>query len=203
MKKVLIVLAIGFAAFAAICGFLAILLIGSFNSMTRLDQASTAAWSQVENVYQRRFDLIPNLVETVKATAAFEKDTLTAVTQARASVGQMKVDPSKATPAELEAFSTAQQGLGTALSRLMVVSERYPELRATAAFRDLQAQLEGTENRIAVERKAFNDAVIQFNTSVVTFPNNLLAPRFGFSVKPYFKVQDAAATNAVKVNFGK
>ena len=203
MKKVLIALALVFALVLGLVAIAGLMLMSSYNSMVKLDQFSTAAWSQVENVYQRRFDLIPNLVETVKATAAFEKETLTAVTQARASVGQMKIDPSKASPADLESFAAAQQGLGTALSRLMVVSERYPELRATASFRDLQAQLEGTENRIAVERQNFNDAVIRYNSAISTFPDNLLAGKFGFKTKAYFAVQNKEATNAVKVNFGK
>lgn len=203
MKKALIVLAVIAAVVVAVIGLAGLMLMASYNSMVKLNQASDRAWSQVENVYQRRFDLIPNLVETVKAAAAFEKETLTAVTQARASVGQMKIDPKTMTKDELEAFSSAQQGLGTALSRLMVVSERYPELRATAAFRDLQAQLEGTENRITVERQNFNDAVLSYNSTISSFPDNLLADKFGFKAKAYFAVQNKEATNAVKVNFGK
>lgn len=182
-------------------------IVGHYNGIQKKSQGVTAAWSQVENVYQRRYDLIPNLVETVKGVAAFEKDTFTGIAQARASVGQIKADFSKlppgATPdaAQLQQFAAAQQSLGTALSRLMVVHEKYPELKANQNFSALQSQLEGTENRISVERKAFNDATLVYNTHITTFPGNLFAGFFNFTQKPYFKMEEAAQS-APKVNFG-
>jgi LemA protein len=156
----------------------------------------------VENVYQRRADLIPNLVATVSGAANFEKSTLTEVTDARASVGQVKIDPSQAPtdPAQLAAFQKAQDGLSSALSRLLVVSENYPDLKATANFRDLQAQLEGTENRITVERQKFNDVVQDYDTAIKQFPAVLIAPMFGFQNKPYFEAA-AGAETPPKVNF--
>ncbi|HJU83324.1 MAG TPA: LemA family protein [Holophagaceae bacterium] len=179
--------------------------IGGYNSLVRLDQATQAQWAQVENVYQRRADLVPNLVETVKGAANFEKETLTAVTEARASVGQLSAGAAKnfaSDPQALAQFQKAQDGLSSALSRLMVVVERYPELKATQNFRDLQAQLEGTENRITVERMRFNDAARAFNTKRDSFPTVLIAGFFGdrFREKPYFKAQEGAA-QAPKVKF--
>ena len=163
-----------------------------------------AQWGQVENVYQRRLDLVPNLVETVKGAAAFEKDTFTAVTEARAKASQTMVDPSKVVndPAAFERFQQSQDALSSALSRLTVVIERYPDLKATQNFRDLQAQLEGTENRIAVERKRFNEAAQAFNTKRDTFPTVLVAGFFGtrFNEKPYFRAQEGAEA-APKVKF--
>ncbi len=175
---------------------------GSYNSMVSLSQGVDSQWAQVQNVYQRRADLIPNLVNTVAGAANFEKSTLTAVTDARASVGQVKIDPSKAPtdPAQLAAFQKAQDGLSSALSRLLVVSENYPTLKATANFRDLQAQLEGTENRITVERQNFNAAVQSYDTAIKQFPGVLVAGMFGFQPKPYFEAQ-AGAETAPKVNF--
>ena len=159
---------------------------GSYNSLVKLDENVKSKWGQVENVYQRRADLVPNLVETVKGAAAFEKDTFTAVTEARAKVGQMnfKTVPNQQ---QLQQFQSAQDGLSSALSRLMVVVERYPDLKATQNFRDLQVQLEGTENRIAVERKRFNDAAQEFNTARRRFPTVFIASLFGFAEKPYFQ----------------
>jgi len=178
--------------------------IGSYNSLVKLDQAVQAQWGQVENVYQRRLDLVPNLVETVKGAAAFEKDTFTAVTEARAKAGQTMVDASKVVndPAAFERFQQSQDALSSALSRLSVVIERYPDLKATQNFRDLQAQLEGTENRIAVERKRFNEAAQAFNTKRDTFPTVLVAGFFGtrFNEKPYFRAQEGAEA-APKVKF--
>src|SRR5262249_45730470 len=171
--------------------------IGSYNSLVKLDQAVQAQWGQVQNVYQRRADLIPNLVETVKGAAAFEKDTFTQVAEARSKVGQVSGEAlANATrdPQAFERFQQAQAGLSSALSRLMVVVEKYPELKANANFRDLQAQLEGTENRIAVERKRFNDTAQAFNTKRMSFPTVVIAGFFGsrFNEKAYFKAQEGA-----------
>jgi LemA protein len=172
--------------------------IGGYNGLVGLDQAVQAQWGQVENVYQRRADLVPNLVETVKGAAAFEKDTFTAVTEARSRVGQAAASgPSAASdPAAFAKFQQAQDGLSSALGRLMVVVEKYPDLKATANFRDLQAQLEGTENRIAVERMRFNETAQAFNTRRQSFPTVLLAGFFGerFREKSYFKAQAGAET---------
>ena len=172
---------------------------GSYNRLVSLDEGVKSAWGQVENVYQRRADLVPNLVETVKGAAAFEKDTFTAVTEARAKVGQVtmgKVPDAQ----EMQKFQAAQDGLSSALSRLLVVVEKYPDLKATANFRDLQAQLEGTENRITVERKRFNDAAQAFNTTRRRFPTVVVASLFGFAEKPYFQAA-AGADKAPQVKF--
>jgi LemA protein len=171
--------------------------VGAYNTLVRLDQAAQSQWAQVENAYQRRADLIPNLVETVKGAANFEKETLTAVTEARAKVGQVTsgaMENIVNNPAAFERFQQAQDGLSSALSRLMVVVERYPELKATQNFRDLQAQLEGTENRITVERMRFNEAAQAFNTKRNSFPTVLVAGLFSeqFKPKPYFKSQPGA-----------
>lgn len=176
---------------------------GSYNSLNSLGQGVDAQWGQVENVYQRRADLVPNLVATVKGAAAFEKDTFTAVTEARAKVGQINLGgKAPATPEALASFQKAQEGLGSALSRLMVVVEKYPDLKATQNFRELQAQLEGTENRIAVERMRFNQAAQAFNTKRNSFPTLLIAGFFGdrFRDKAYFKAQ-AGSETAPKVAF--
>ncbi len=185
----------------------AVLLVGglvalSYNGMVGRAQAVDQSWAQVQNVYQRRADLVPNLVATVSGAANFEKSTLTEITAARASVGQIKLDPNQAPtdPARLAQFQQAQDHLSSALSRLLVVVERYPDLKATANFRDLQAQLEGTENRITVERQKFNQAVQTYNTSVKTFPNVLFAGLFGFQPKPYFTAT-AGAETPPKVEF--
>lgn len=174
---------------------------GTYNSLVTLDQAVQAQWAQVENVYQRRADLVPNLVETVKGAANFEKDTFTAVTEARAKVGQVNVNPS-GDPAAFQQFQAAQDQLGSALSRLMVVMEKYPDLKATQNFRDLQSQLEGTENRISVERMRFNETAQAFNTKRNSFPTVFVAGFFGskFNEKAYFKAQ-AGAETAPKVKF--
>jgi LemA protein len=171
--------------------------VGPYNTLVRLDQAAQAQWAQVENVYQRRADLVPNLVETVKGASNFEKDTLTAVTEARAKVGQVTPGAMQNIvndPAAFQRFQQAQDGLSSALSRLMVVAERYPELKATQNFRDLQVQLEGTENRIAVERMRFNESAQAFNTQRESFPTVLIAGFFGqkFQPKAYFKAQTGA-----------
>src|SRR5215470_5226582 len=161
---------------------------GSYNRLVGLNQGVDKQWAQVQNVYQRRADLIPNLVSTVSGAANFEKSTLTDITAARASVGQVKLNPNAAPddPAKLAEFDRAQGQLTSALSRLLVVVERYPELKATEGFRELQAQLEGTENRISVERGRFNEAVQGYNTAVKSFPAVLYAGMFGFHEKPYF-----------------
>jgi len=184
---------------------LVFLVIGSYNSLVTLDQRVTSQWAQVENVYQRRADLVPNLVETVKGAAAFEKDTFTAVTEARSKVGQITPAAAQSIindPNAFAKFQQAQDGLSSALSRLMVVVEKYPDLKATQNFRDLQSQLEGTENRIAVERMRFNEEAKAFNTKRMRFPTVLIAGFFGsrFNEKPYFKAQ-AGAETAPKVQF--
>jgi LemA protein len=180
----------------------AVYVTGVYNSLVGLDQKVQAQWGQVENTYQRRADLIPNLVETVKGAAAFEQDTFTAVTEARAKVGQVQLAPGQLTENNLAQFQQAQEGLSSALSRLLVVVEKYPELKATQNFRDLQAQLEGTENRITVERMRFNEAAQAFNTRRNRFPAVLIAGFFGekFKDKAFFKAQPGAET-APKVKF--
>lgn len=176
-------------------------LMGSYNSLVGLGQAVDAQWAQVENAYQRRADLIPNLVATVAGAAKFEQTTLEAVTQARASVGQVRVNPGDA--ASLAEFEKAQSGLSSALSRLLVVSEQYPDLKASANFRDLQAQLEGTENRISVERGRFNEKAQEYNTAILRFPGRLFAGLFGMKEKPYFRaVAGSEQAPAVKFDFG-
>jgi len=160
---------------------------GTYNNMVTKGEKVDAQWSQVENVYQRRADLIPNLVNTVKGYATHEKETLEGVIEARAKATSVNVDAGNLNPQSLQAFQQAQDGLSGALSKLMVVVERYPDLKANQNFLDLQAQLEGTENRIAVERKKFNETVREYNTYIKTFPNNLFAGMFGFAQKPYFK----------------
>jgi LemA protein len=169
-------------------------LAGSYNRLVRLQQAVDQSWAQVQNVYQRRADLIPNLVNTVSGAANFEKSTLVEVTNARASVGRVKLDPNKAPTdaAQLQEFQAAQGQLGNALSRLLVVVERYPELRANQNFLSLQAQLEGTENRISVERGNFNTAVQNYNVAVRSFPTNLVAGVLGFAPRPFFTAQTGA-----------
>jgi LemA protein len=184
-------------AIVVIAILLGLSIVGPYNTLVRLDQAAQAQWAQVENVYQRRADLVPNLVETVKGAANFEKETLTAVTEARAKVGQVTPGAMQNIindPAAFQRFQQAQDGLSSALSRLMVVAERYPELKATQNFRDLQVQLEGTENRIAVERMRFNETAQAFNTQRESFPTVLIAGFFGqkFQPKAYFKAQTGA-----------
>src|SRR5437764_3700927 len=172
------------AVFAIVC---ALALMGSYNGLVKSQQAVDSQWAQVQNVYQRRSDLIPNLVNTVQGAANFEKSTLTEITNARASVGRVQLDPNKApTDAkQLEEFQAAQGQLSNALSRLLVVVERYPELKANQNFLTLQAQLEGTENRIAVERNKFNEVVQSYNTQVRSFPTNFIAGMFGLAPRPY------------------
>lgn len=174
-----------------------------YNGMVSRSQAADKQWAQVENVYQRRYDLIPNLVNTVQGAANFEKSTLTEITNARASVGQVKLGPQDlADPEKLKQFERAQGSLSSALSRLLVVAERYPELKATTNFRDLQVQLEGSENRIAVERARFNDAVQDYNTYIRSMPNSFIANFAGFQPRPFFTaVPGANQVPAVKFDF--
>jgi len=176
-----------------------------YNGLVARSQEVDKQWAQVQNVYQRRSDLIPNLVATVSGAANFEKSTLTEITEARASVGQVKLDPGKAPeePSKLAEFQRAQDQLSSALSRLLVVVERYPDLKATSNFRDLQAQIEGTENRITVERQKFNEAVQRYNTTAKSFPTVFLAGMFGFQPKPYFAAKEGSDTPPkVEFNFG-
>ncbi|HLN72370.1 MAG TPA: LemA family protein [Prolixibacteraceae bacterium] len=173
---------------------------GSYNNMVNMEEGVTAQWSQVENVYQRRADLIPNLVSTVKGYAQFEKETLTQVIEARAKATQVTVDPKNLNPQALQQFQDAQSGLSSALGRLMVVVEKYPDLKANQGFLDLQAQLEGTENRISVERMKFNQTAQAYNTFIRQFPKNIWAGMFGFEKKAYFAAE-AGANKAPKVEF--
>lgn len=170
------------------------------NRMITAEEGVSAAWAQVENVYQRRMDLIPNLVSTVKGAADFEKGTLEAVIDARAKATSVQVDANTLSEANIAAFQKAQDGLSSALSRLMVTVERYPELKATDNFRDLQAQLEGTENRITTERNKFNEVVKSYNTMIRKFPNSMIADMGGFEKKGYFTAKEGAE-NAPEVNF--
>lgn len=171
---------------------------GTYNTMVGKDESVTAAWAQVQNVYQRRADLIPNLVNTVKGYAAHEKETLEGVVEARAKATSVNVNPSD--PQSLQQFQQSQDQLGSALSRLMVVVEKYPDLKANQNFLDLQAQLEGTENRITVERQKFNEAAQDFNTYIRSFPRNIYANIFNFERKAYFQSR-AGAEQAPEVQF--
>lgn len=171
---------------------------GTYNTMVGKDESVTAAWAQVQNVYQRRADLIPNLVNTVKGYAAHEKETLEGVVEARAKATSVNVNPSD--PQSLQQFQQSQDQLGSALSRLMVVVEKYPDLKANQNFLDLQAQLEGTENRITVERQKFNEAAQDFNTYIRSFPRNIYANIFNFERKAYFQAR-AGAEQAPEVQF--
>ncbi len=167
-------------------------LMSGYNGMVNEDENVNLQWAEVENQYQRRLDLIPNLVNVVKGYAAHEKETLEGVIEARAKATQTTIDPSNMTEEQLANFQKAQDGLSGALNRLMVVVEKYPELKANENFLQLQAQLEGTENRITVARKGYNDAATIYNKLVRRFPNNMLAGIFGFSVRPQFKAQEGA-----------
>ena len=174
--------------------------VGSRNSMATSDQDVKAKWANVQSAYQRRADLIPNLVKTVQGVANFEKSTLTAVIEARASATQMKLDSKDLSPENLQKYQAAQSSLGGALSRLMVVAENYPQLKATENFSELQAQLEGTENRIAVARRNFNESVKGYNSALRIFPNNIFAGWYGFAAKGYFEAV-AGADKAPTVQF--
>ena len=165
---------------------------GSYNNMVKYNESIESQWAQVENVYQRRADLIPNLVNTVKGYAEHEKQTLTDVISARAKATSVNIDPSNLTNASLQQFQQAQTGLSSALSKLMVVVEKYPDLKANQNFLELQSQLEGTENRIANERRKFNDDTKTFNVFIKKFPENIYASIFGFEEKPYFKAMEGS-----------
>ena len=173
-----------------------------YNDIQAGDEATKSAWSEVLNQYQRRADLIPNLVDTVKAFAEQEREVFTRVTEARSRVGQIQVNPSD--PDSLQRFEQAQQEVGSALSRLLVVAENYPQLKSDANFRDLQAQLEGTENRIAVARKRYIESVQAYNVLVRQFPVNLTAMAFGYATKPQFSVEnEREISSAPRVDFGR
>lgn len=192
MKKWLSVIVV-----AVVAGFT---LMSSYNGLVKAEEEINSVWANVETQYQYRSDLIPNLVNTVKGQANFEKDTLTGVVEARAKATQTKIDPSNLTEEQLELFQQSQNQVGSALSRLLVSVERYPDLKAHEGFMNLQAQLEGMENRINVARNKFNVAAKEYNAKVRTFPTKLAAMIFGFKEKPYFK-SVAGAENAPQVNF--
>ena len=173
---------------------------GTYNKMVAMDEAVVSQWAQVENVYQRRADLIPNLVNTVKGYASHEQETLMGVIEARSKATSTTIDPSNLNAASIQAFQQAQGGLSSALSKLMVVVERYPDLKANQNFLELQSQLEGTENRITVERQKFNNSAQGFNTYIKQFPKNIYANIFDFEQKAYFKAQEKA-NEAPKVEF--
>ncbi|MDR1738327.1 MAG: LemA family protein [Candidatus Symbiothrix sp.] len=196
MKKIWIVL--GIIALIAIILYVAFK--GTYNKMVEKDEAVTAAWAQVENVYQRRADLIPNLVNTVKGYAAHEQETLQSVVEARAKATSVTIDPSNLNATSIAQFQAAQDGLSSALSRLLVSVEQYPDLKANQNFLDLQAQLEGTENRIAVERQKFNETAREYNTYIRRFPQNIFASLFNFEKKAYFEAQ-SGAEKAPEVHF--
>jgi LemA protein len=184
MKRLKIVLIALVSAFLfSSCGY---------NKMVEMDEQVTASWAQVENVYQRRADLIPNLVNTVKGYAAHEQETLTGVIEARSKATSVNIDPTNMNPQMLQQFNQAQEGLSSALSRLMVVVEKYPDLKANQNFLDLQAQLEGTENRIAVERMKFNQTTQGYNAYIRKFPRVIYAGWFGFEKKTYFEAQQGS-----------
>ncbi len=194
MKKIVLIVVGFLIVFVAFSG------CSGYNNLVKLDEEVKTKWNQVETQYQRRSDLIPNLVSTVKGAANFEKETLTQVITARSKASQITIDPDKLNAENIGKYQAAQGQITQALGRLMVVTEKYPELRATQQFSDLSAQLEGTENRIAVARKDFNESVQLYNTKVRTFPNNLTAGMFGFTKKEGFKA-DAGAQNAPSVQF--
>ncbi|MGP1621765.1 MAG: LemA family protein [Candidatus Cryptobacteroides sp.] len=193
MKKGLII-AIALVAVLVLYG------INTYNRFVTGEESVKSAWSQVENVYQRRSDLIPNLVSTVKGYAKHESNTLQAVIEARANASRMTVDPSKLSKEQIAQFQSAQSELSNAIGRLLVTVEQYPDLKANQNFLDLQAQLEGTENRITVERNKFNETVKAYNTSIKRFPGNIIASIFRFEEKGYFQASEEAKT-APKVEF--
>ncbi len=200
------ILLIGLGVLVAIAIVIGLSVSGIYNRLVSLQQRTDAAWAQVQNVYQRRADLVPNLVNTVSGAANFERSTLTDIVQARASVGQVKLPTATAPtdPQEFAKFEQAQAQLGSALSRLLVVAERYPQLQATQGFRDLQAQLEGTENRISVERGRFNEAVQAYNTAIRSFPAVIFAGMFGHTPRPYFTATPGSdRPPEVKFDFGQ
>ena len=191
---------IAVVAAVVIAGAIFMWVKGAYNGFVEKDEAVKTAWSQVENVYQRRADLIPNLVETVKGYAAHEKETLEGVVAACAKATQITVDPENMTPEKLKEYQAAQGELGAALGKLLAITENYPDLKANENFLQLQAQLEGTENRITVERGKFNDVAKEYNVSIRTFPANILAGMFGFQQRSYFEAA-AGAEQAPQVKF--
>lgn len=176
----------------AVVAVLVIYCVSSYNSLVTQEETVGTAWSNVENQYQRRSDLIPNLVNTVKGYAAHEKETFDAVVSARAKATQMTIDIEDLTPEKIEAYQKAQGAVGSALSRLLAVTENYPELKANENFKELQAQLEGTENRISVEHRKFNETAREYNTSIRRFPKNIVASMFGFEKRPYFEAEEGS-----------
>ena len=193
MKKSTIIL-------VAVIAALAMWVISAYNGMVKMDESVSTAWSNVENQYQRRTDLIPNLVNTVKGYAAHEKETFEAVVSARSKATQMTVDPENLTPEKLQEYQKAQGEIGAALGRLLAITENYPELKANENFKELQAQLEGTENRISVERRNFNEVARTYNTSIRTFPKTIIAGMCGFDKRPYFEAEEGA-NKAPEVKF--
>ena len=193
MKKSTIIL-------VAVIAALAMWAISAYNGMVKMDESVSTAWSNVENQYQRRTDLIPNLVNTVKGYAAHEKETFEAVVSARSKATQMTVDPENLTPEKLQEYQKAQGEIGAALGRLLAITENYPELKANENFKELQAQLEGTENRISVERRNFNEVARTYNTSIRTFPKTIIAGMCGFDKRPYFEAEEGA-NKAPEVKF--
>mgnify|MGYP002509512893 CR=1 FL=1 len=191
-KSTMIVIAL--VAIAAIWG------ISAYNGLVKMDEGVNTAWSNVENQYQRRADLIPNLVNTVKGYAAHEKETLEAVMSARSKATQMTIDPENLTPEKLQEYQKAQGEIGAALGRLLAITEAYPDLKANENFKELQAQLEGTENRISVERRNFNEVARSYNTAIRTFPRTIIAGMFGFDKRPYFEAEEGA-NKAPEVKF--
>lgn len=184
----------------ALLGVIAAWLVGRYNTMVTMQENVENAWGQVENQYQRRIDLIPNLVSTAKGYAKQEQETYTKVMEARAKATQITVDPSNATPEQLAAYQNAQGELSQALGRLLAVAENYPELKANEHFKQLMDQLEGTENRITYARNLFNDTAKEYNTYIRKFPSNIIAGMFGFERKPYFQSEEGA-DKAPKVEF--
>jgi LemA protein len=187
----------------AIIGVIVLLVIisfSSYNKLVGLEEQVNSAWAQVENVYQRRLDLIPNLVNTVKGEADFEKSTLKEVIEARSKATQVTIDPTKMTEQNMQQYQETQGQLSSALSRLLVTVEQYPQLRSNDGFRNLQSQLEGSENRIATERRRFNEVAQMYNTKLRKFPSIIFAKILGFSSKPYFQA-DKEASKAPKVEF--
>lgn len=192
MNKTTVALLGVFAVIIVIAGILVLTGVSTYNRMVSYEESVTKAWSDVDNQYQRRLDLIPNLVNTVKGYADFEKETLTQVIEARSKASSVNITADNLNEQSLAQFQQAQEGLSSALSRLLVVVERYPELKANQNFLELQAQLEGTENRIAVERRKFNEVTRNYNTYIRKFPANFFAGMFGFEQKPYFEAAEGA-----------
>ena len=183
-----------------VIGAIAIWLISSYNGMVKMDEEVSSAWSNVENQYQRRADLIPNLVNVVKGYASHEKETFEAVVSARSKATQVTVDPENLTPEKLQEYQKAQGEVGATLGRLLAITESYPELKANENFKELQAQLEGTENRISVERRNFNEIARNYNSAIRSFPRSIIAGMFGFEKRPYFEAEEGA-NKAPEVKF--